>query len=83
MKPTDNSRKTEPLVERVPEEAVLPALSQSAHPVEFIESNNPEEPLVEQVPEEAVLPALSQSAHPVEFIESNKPVGQDAESDES
>ena len=33
----------EPLVELAPEESVLPALSQSAHPVEFIESNAPRE----------------------------------------
>jgi hypothetical protein len=31
----------EPLVELAPEEAVLPALLQSAHPVEFIEANAP------------------------------------------
>lgn len=28
-----------PLVELAPEEAVLPALVQSAHPVEFLEAN--------------------------------------------
>ena len=28
-----------PLVELAPDESVLPALQQSAHPVEFIESN--------------------------------------------
>jgi len=33
----------EPLVELAPDEAVLPALMQSAHPVEFIESNAPRE----------------------------------------
>ena len=58
-----------PLVEFAPEETTLPALSQSAHPVEFIEAN---EPLVELAPEESVLPALQQSAHPVEFIEANE-----------
>jgi hypothetical protein len=58
-----------PLVELAPEETTLPALSQSAHPVEFIEAN---EPLVELAPEESVLPALQQSAHPVEFIEANE-----------
>jgi hypothetical protein len=36
---------TEPLVELAPDEAVLQALSQSAYPVEFIESNDsPSEP---------------------------------------
>jgi hypothetical protein len=35
----------EPLVELAPDEAVLRALSQSAYPVEFIESNDsPSEP---------------------------------------
>ncbi len=29
----------QPLVELAPEEAVLPALNQSAHPVEFLEAN--------------------------------------------
>ena len=40
MEPTVNAKqRTEPLVELAPEEAVLPALSQSSHPVEFVESN--------------------------------------------
>ncbi len=34
---------TEPLVEIAPEEAVVRALAQSAHPVEFIESNQSDE----------------------------------------
>ena len=78
-----------PLVELAPEETTLPALSQSAHPVEFIEANgrneggNRAEPLVELAPEESVLPALQQSAHPVEFIEANE-MGEDvAEGDAS
>jgi hypothetical protein len=36
--PTD-----EPLVELVPEEAVLPALAQSAHPIEWTEANEPQD----------------------------------------
>jgi hypothetical protein len=72
-----------PLVELAPEETTLPALSQSAHPVEFIEANGgsqPEaqNPLVELAPEESVLPALQQSAHPVEFIEANETREDDA-----
>ncbi|HET9121734.1 MAG TPA: hypothetical protein VFN72_14490 [Solirubrobacterales bacterium] len=81
-----------PLVELAPEETTLPALSQSAHPVEFIEANGgsqPKEspmdrkpeaqkPLVELAPEESVLPALQQSAHPVEFIEANETREDDA-----
>ena len=40
METKDQSQHSdEPLVELVPEEEVLPALSQSAHPVEWIESN--------------------------------------------
>lgn len=38
-----DAHKTEPLVEPAPEEAVVPALAQSAHPVEFIEANAPRE----------------------------------------
>lgn len=34
---------TEPLVEVAPDESVVRALAQSAHPVEFIESNQPDE----------------------------------------
>lgn len=41
---TDPKRVSEPLVEFAPEEAVLPALSQSAHPVEFVESNEEQDP---------------------------------------
>lgn len=33
----------QPLVELAPEEAVLAALIQSAHPVEFVEANPPAE----------------------------------------
>jgi hypothetical protein len=40
MDPTKGPRPTdEPLVEPAPDDAVIPALIQSAHPVEFIESN--------------------------------------------
>lgn len=42
MDATDNVKTAEPLVELMPEEAVLPALAQSAHPVEWIESNAPD-----------------------------------------
>jgi len=42
----EGQRTTEPLVELAPDEAVLHALSQSAHPVEWTESNKDE-----QVPE--------------------------------
>jgi hypothetical protein len=34
-----DTRRKAPLVELAPDESVLPALQQSAHPVEFIESN--------------------------------------------
>jgi hypothetical protein len=34
-----SEKQSAPLVELAPEEAVLPALSQSAHPVEFVEAN--------------------------------------------
>ena len=37
MDPNSDAKK--PLVELAPDESPLPALSQSAHPVEFIESN--------------------------------------------
>jgi hypothetical protein len=44
MDPIENSRRTdEPLVEPAPEEAVIPALIQSAHPVEWTESNEPDD----------------------------------------
>jgi hypothetical protein len=36
-----------PLVELAPEESVLPALQQSAHPVEFIEANETREDVAE------------------------------------
>jgi len=40
MDPTESPRRTdEPLVEQAPDDAVVPALIQSAHPVEFIDSN--------------------------------------------
>ena len=32
-----------PLVEPAPDEAVVRALAQSAHPVEFVEANEPED----------------------------------------
>jgi hypothetical protein len=47
MEPIDTQRKTEPLVEPAPEEAVLRALAQSAYPLEFIESNKPDEEVAE------------------------------------
>jgi hypothetical protein len=37
----------QPLVELAPEEAVLPALMQSAHPIEFTEAN----PATEETPD--------------------------------
>jgi len=40
MERTEHTPEEErPLVELAPEEAVLPALNQSAHPVEFLEAN--------------------------------------------
>jgi hypothetical protein len=40
MEPTrEGQKETEPLVELAPDEAVLRALSQSAHPVEWTEAN--------------------------------------------
>ena len=44
---TDGKRRDEPLVELAPDEAVLRALAQSAHPVEFVESNKQEEEVAE------------------------------------
>jgi hypothetical protein len=44
---TDSSRENEPLVELAPDEAVLHALSQSAYPVEFIESRRSQEAVAE------------------------------------
>jgi hypothetical protein len=41
------SEPKKPLVEIAPDETVLPALSQSAHPVEFIESNKAPEDVAE------------------------------------
>jgi hypothetical protein len=38
----DPQDKPQPLVEQAPDEAVTRALAQSAHPVEFVESNEPE-----------------------------------------
>ncbi len=50
MEKTEHTQDEErPLVELAPEEAVLPALNQSAHPVEFIEAN----PAAEHAPETA------------------------------
>ena len=75
------SEAKKPLVELAPEEDTLPALSQSAHPAEFIEANKASDatkPLVELAPDDAVLPALQQSAHPVEFIEANETREDDA-----
>jgi hypothetical protein len=44
MEPTtEGQHRTEPLVELAPDEAVLRALSQSAHPVEWVESNKSDE----------------------------------------
>ncbi len=44
MEPTTSADQTsEPLVEVAPDEAVVRALLQSAHPVEFIEANQPDE----------------------------------------
>jgi hypothetical protein len=43
----DTPRKTEPLVEPAPDEAVLRALAQSAYPVEFVEANKSEEDAAE------------------------------------
>ena len=40
---TGDQERTQPLVEVAPEETVLRALAQSAHPVEFIEANGPAE----------------------------------------
>jgi hypothetical protein len=37
----------QPLVEFAPEEAVLPALNQSAHPIEFTEANPVDQETVE------------------------------------
>jgi hypothetical protein len=39
----DTHEVTEPLVELAPDESVLAALTQSAHPVEFIEANAADE----------------------------------------
>lgn len=39
METADTQHTTEPLVEIAPDEAVVRALAQSAHPVEFVESN--------------------------------------------
>jgi hypothetical protein len=39
MESTETPPNVQPLVEMTPEEAVLPALIQSAHPVEFVEAN--------------------------------------------
>jgi len=36
-----------PLIELAPEESVLPALQQSAHPVEFVEANETRENVAE------------------------------------
>lgn len=48
MEPTTEGKQTkEPLVELAPDEAVLRALAQSAHPVEWTEAN----PRDEEVPE--------------------------------
>jgi len=42
-----------PLIELAPEESVLPALQQSAHPVEFVEANETREDVDESdVPEQ-------------------------------
>jgi len=44
MEPTtEGQRTTEPLVELAPDESVVRALAQSAHPVEWVESNPSEE----------------------------------------
>ena len=43
MEPTEAQGKNEPLVELAPDEAVLRALSQSAHPVEWVEANKSDE----------------------------------------
>lgn len=43
MKSTDTSASEQPLVELVPEDAVVPALIQSAHPVEWVEANPPQD----------------------------------------
>ena len=48
MEPTtEGQRTTEPLVELAPDEAVLRALSQSAHPVEWTEANPADEEVSE------------------------------------
>jgi hypothetical protein len=47
MQPTNEDRTTEPLVELAPDEAVLRALAQSAHPVEWIEANPRDEEVSE------------------------------------
>jgi hypothetical protein len=48
MEPTNEGQpKTEPLVELAPDEAVLRALAQSAHPDEWIEANKSDEEVAE------------------------------------
>ena len=48
MEPTaERQRNTESLVELAPDEAVLRALAQSAHPVEWLESNAPDQEVSE------------------------------------
>ena len=44
---TDGQPTNEPMVELAPDEAVVRALAQSAHPVEWIESNAPDEEVTE------------------------------------
>jgi hypothetical protein len=43
VKSTETAASEKQLVELVPEEALLPALSQSAHPVEWVEANPPQD----------------------------------------
>jgi hypothetical protein len=47
MDPTDDQRTAEPLVELAPDETVVRALSQSAHPVEWVEANPPDDEVAE------------------------------------
>jgi hypothetical protein len=47
MDQVPDAKRKSPLVEIAPEETVLPALIQSAHPVEFIESNKTREDVAE------------------------------------
>jgi hypothetical protein len=44
-----SEKKSAPLVELAPDEAVLPALSQSAHPVEFVEANKTDDGVAQGV----------------------------------